>query len=152
MVVTQLLEALDETFEQVHGIYLDKGTSLFETLAAITAEQASQPVGGRCATLAAQVAHVDLYLGVIEHYMLSDERIEVNWKDIWLTVTGVTPKQWAGLIQQLRDAYQRVLGTLRSFESWDNEDKFGGALAMLIHTAYHLGEIRQALCVLQCDA
>ena len=67
MVVAQLLEALDETFEQVHGIYLDKGTSLFETLATITAEQASQPVGGRCATLAAQVAHVDLYLGGAEH-------------------------------------------------------------------------------------
>jgi len=67
MVVAQLLDALDETFEQVHGIYLDKGTSLFETLATITAEQASQPVGGRCATLAAQVAHVNLYLGVIEH-------------------------------------------------------------------------------------
>ena len=149
MVVAQLLEALDETFEQVHGIYLDKGTSLFETLATITAGQASQPVGGRCATLAAQVAHVDLYLGVIEHYMLSDERIEVDWKEIWLTVTAVSPEQWAALIQQLRDTYQRVLGTMRSFKSWDNEDKFGGALAMLIHTAYHLGEIRQALCVLQ---
>lgn len=151
MVVAQLLDALDETFEQVHGIYLDKGTSLFETLATITAEQASQPVGGRCASLAAQVAHVDLYLGVIEHYMLSDERLEVNWKEIWLTVMAVTPEQWAGLIQQLRDTYQRVLGTMRSFESWDHEDKFGGALAMLIHTAYHLGEIRQALCVLQRD-
>ena len=152
MVVAQLLEALDETFEQVHGIYLDKGTSLFETLATITAGQASQPVGGRCATLAAQVAHVDLYLGVIEHYMLSDERIEVDWKETWLTVTAVSPEQWAALIQQLRDTYQRVLGTMRSFKSWDNEDKFGGALAMLIHTAYHLGEIRQALCVLQRDA
>ena len=61
----------------------------------------------------------------------------------------MTPEQWAALIQQLRDTYQRVLGTMRSFESWDNEDKFGGALAMLIHTAYHLGEIRQALCMLQ---
>ena len=29
----ELLETLDETFERHHGIYIDKGTSLFETLA-----------------------------------------------------------------------------------------------------------------------
>ena len=42
---------LDETFDNVQGIYLDKGTSLFETLATISAEEASLPVGGKCATL-----------------------------------------------------------------------------------------------------
>jgi len=50
-----LLFLLEETFDTVHGIYLDKGTSLFETLATISAKEASIPVGGRCATLAAQV-------------------------------------------------------------------------------------------------
>ena len=30
-----LLLLLDETFESVHGLYLDKGTSLFETLAGV---------------------------------------------------------------------------------------------------------------------
>ena len=37
-----LYDLLDETFERVHGIYLDKGTSLLETLATITAEEASR--------------------------------------------------------------------------------------------------------------
>ena len=83
--------------------------------------------------------------------MLSDERIEVDWNEIWRTVTTVTPEEWRALIQQLRDSHQRVLGTMRGFESWDNEDKFGNTLAIIVHTAYHLGEIRQALCVLQKD-
>ena len=43
--------ALTETFESVNGVYLDKGTSLFETLAEISAEDASIPVGGNCATI-----------------------------------------------------------------------------------------------------
>ena len=34
----ELFPMLEETFERVHGIYLDKGTSLFETLDTITAE------------------------------------------------------------------------------------------------------------------
>ena len=37
---------LDETFDNVQGYYLDKGTSMFETLAAISAEEASMPDRG----------------------------------------------------------------------------------------------------------
>jgi hypothetical protein len=65
-----LLLLLEETFEQVHGLYLDKGTSLFETLAGITSRQASIPVGGKCATLAAQVKHVAFYLDVLERTVI----------------------------------------------------------------------------------
>jgi len=32
--------------------------------------------------------------------------------------------------------------------AWE-EDQIGGAIAMIAHTAYHLGEIRQALCILK---
>ena len=31
----------------------------------------------------------------------------------------------------------------------DGEDEIGGAMAILGHTAYHLGEIRQALCTIK---
>jgi len=62
----ELYELLDETFNQVHGIYLDKGTSLFETLETITAEQASRPVSATCASIAAQVEHVRFYLQVLQ--------------------------------------------------------------------------------------
>jgi hypothetical protein len=50
----------------VRGIYLDKGTSMFETLAGISAEEATIPVGGKCATLDAQVKHVAFYLDVLD--------------------------------------------------------------------------------------
>jgi hypothetical protein len=33
------------------------------------------------------------------------------------------------------------------FENTGND--LGGALAILVHTVYHLGEIRQALCTIQ---
>ena len=38
-----LCTLLDETFDKVHGAYLDKGTSLFETLAAISAVGTGNP-------------------------------------------------------------------------------------------------------------
>lgn len=144
-----LLLILDETFETYHGIYLDKGTSLLTTLDGITADQASQPVGGQCATLAAQVAHVTFYLDVLERYMLRQQIDQVDWGEIWRTVGAVTPEAWLALRQQLADSYRRIDARLRAQESWDDENLIGGALAITVHTAYHLGEIRQALCMLR---
>ena len=143
-----LYAILEETFEAHHGVYLDKGDSLFLTLAGITADEASQPVGGKCATLAAQVAHVNFYLEVLEIYTQGQQPGKVDWGEIWRTVGAVTQAEWEQSIQELRQTYERIMAMLRGFEQW-NEDSIGGAMAMAIHTAYHLGEIRQALCTLR---
>jgi adenylosuccinate lyase len=92
--------ALDECFDTVSGIFLDDGDSLFDTLATISAAEASIPVGDKCATLAAQVAHT---------------------------------------------ARQLIADT----DEWPSERHIGGAFGTIAHTAYHLGEIRQALCTLK---
>ena len=78
-----LYTLLDETFDNVQGYYLDKGTSLFETLAAISAEEASIPVGGKCATLAAQVKHVAFYLDVLERSVRTQQDERQDWGKIW---------------------------------------------------------------------
>ena len=75
-----LFGLLTETFEQVHGIFLDKGTSLFETLDGITAEQASRATSDHCATLAAQVNHVRFYIDVLEEYMLEARTEQADWE------------------------------------------------------------------------
>jgi hypothetical protein len=67
----------------------------------------------------------------------------VNWQDIWERVGEVTPKNWEAQKRKLRESYQRVLATI---EKMGNSDSgISGALAILAHTAYHLGGIRQAL-------
>jgi hypothetical protein len=144
----ELLDVLDEIFETHHGIFLDKGNSLFETLEGIDAEKASLPVGGKCATISAQVAHVTFYLEVLERYIQGQNVEDVDWGEIWRTVHEVSPEEWVTLKQRLEQTYRRVLTMLRGRETWDDENSIGGALGVLAHTAYHLGEIRQALCTL----
>jgi uncharacterized damage-inducible protein DinB len=146
--IADLSSLLDETFRNVHGHYLDKHTSLFETLATISAEEASQPVGGRCATLAAQVNHVRVYIEVLERYMRGEEVGHTDWDASW-QVTGVDDEEWELLKQRLDAAYQRVLATIHGLSTWNGENEVSGALAILTHTAYHLGEIRQALCMIK---
>lgn len=140
---------LDETFDNVHGYFLDKGTSMFETLATISAEEASLPVGGKCATLAAQVKHVTFYLDVLENSVRTSTFESVDWDEIWRSTNVVTPSEWEALNSGLRDSYNRIKTLIHDTQSWPSEREIGGAIAMIAHTAYHLGEIRQALCTLK---
>ena len=144
-----LFQLLEETFEaRHHGIYLDKGTSLFETLETVSAQEASIPVGGKCASLAAQVAHVTFYIESFERYALYNDTSPRDWGEIWRTVEKVTPEEWEEYKRKLKDAYQRMDKLFHENEIW-NEDTIGGSLSIVVHTAYHLGEIRQALCTLK---
>ena len=140
-----LFGLLTETFESVYGIFLDKGTSLFETLADVTAEEASRATSGRCATLAAQVNHVRFYLDVLEEYMLETRTEQADWASSW-QVGAVNEAEWARLKAALQASYRRVRATMEGFDSWDNDNRVGGALGIVVHTAHHLGEIRQMLC------
>ena len=145
----ELFDIFEETFEQVHGIYLNRGTSLFETLSTISAEQASQPVSSTCASIAAQVEHVRFYLEVLEVDLQGGESGKADWDAIWQTVEAVSAEEWAVSQTRLRETYARVMAEMRAITDWNESDKLAAALHMLVHTAYHLGEIRQALCMVQ---
>lgn len=143
-----LYALLEETFENPHGIYLDKNTSMFQTLETIPAAQASIPVGEKCASLAAQVAHVTFFIESFERFALQNDTSPVDWGEIWHTTEKVTPEEWDMLRTNLKNAYQRISTLFHENKLW-NETTIGGSLSIVIHTAYHLGEIRQALCTLR---
>jgi hypothetical protein len=147
--VNNLFALMEETFEaKHHGIYLDNGTSLFETLETVSAQEASIPVGGKCASLAAQVAHVILYIESFERFALQGDNSPRDWGEIWRNVEKVTPAEWDEYKRKLNDAYLRMSKLFHENPAW-NEDTMDGALSIVVHTAYHLGEIRQALCTLK---
>ena len=125
---------MEETFEaKHHGIFLDKGTSLFETLETVSAEEASIPVGGKCASLAAQVAHVTFYIESFERYALQGDDSPRDWGLIWRTVEKVTPEEWDDYKSKLKEAYVRMEKLFHANADW-NEDTMGGALSIVVHT------------------
>ena len=144
-----IFAVFEETFDKHHGVYLDKGTSLFETLETISAEEASRPISSHCASLAAQVTHVIFYMEVLEKVIRHQEVGKVDWGDIWQRVEAVTVDEWVTVKQQLKDTYQRISALVHGIDNWDDDDHVGGIIAIVVHTAYHLGEIRQALCTLK---
>jgi hypothetical protein len=145
----ELIEALDETFRSHHGIYLDRHNSIFDTLEDVTAEEASRPVGGKCASLAAQVKHVRFYIEVHLGHLTGNPIPEIDWNAIWETTGPVDETEWALIIAELSAEYDSFVAALRAVEDWTANDAIAVAIAVTTHSAYHLGEIRQALCSLR---
>ena len=145
-----LLKCLEETFLNVQGIYLDKGTTLFETLESVTAEEASEKIGPNSATIAAQVEHLRFYLDVLDEYMRSSDVAKVNWREIWDTIGGVTPDEWDSIKARLRASHAQVMSRINDPNKWDGSNNVGeSAMSILTHTAYHLGGIRMTLGVIR---
>jgi hypothetical protein len=72
-----------------------------------------------------------------------------DWGEIWRTVSHVTPDEWQAIQGELRINYNRILDLIKEWPAWKDESEIAGTMAVIAHTAYHLGEIRQALCTLK---
>lgn len=142
-----LLMILTELFEEVHGYVLDPGTSLFDTLDSISAEEASRPIHAQSATLAAQVNHLCVHLESLVAGLSTRGAERPDWPASW-RIDAVTDEEWSGLIARLKTAYGSIRAFAESFEDW-SLFFVGGAFALVAHSAYHLGEIRQGIGVLR---
>lgn len=139
----EILYLLTESFESPikdGNAYLDRGAGVFMTLDKISAEDASRPAFPGATTLAAQTEHVRFYLVALEGFV-TGAHTRVGWSQSWQTTT-VTEAEWDTLRAELRKTYEHTAELIRSFERWD-ENELGDALAMLTHSAYHLGAMRQ---------
>jgi hypothetical protein len=144
-----LLFILDETFDNVHGAYLDPGDSFFTTLEGITAEQASIPICGDRNSIAAQVNHVIFWLDVGFRYMRGENPGRQDWGKAWELIS-VTDDEWTHLKRSLREHQQTLVRLINETPpaAFNNEEMVGGAMATIAHTAFHLGQIRHALPVI----
>jgi enamine deaminase RidA (YjgF/YER057c/UK114 family) len=139
-----VLLILAETFEGSPegraSAYLDHGIGIFSTLAKLSAEDVSREIGGT--TIAAQTEHAKFYLDRICEFM-NGRTEKVNWEQSWLIET-VNETEWNHLRDGMRKSYEEALRTFAEIETW-NQDNIGDAVAIVAHTAYHLGAIRQMM-------
>jgi hypothetical protein len=139
-----------ETFEgpppQTASCYLDQNAGLLQTLEQVSAETASRSFQPGAPTIAAHCEHVRFYI-VKLHELMHEPANKIDWKQSWLLHT-VNPSEWETLKRELRRAYMAVTDELGSVESW-GDIPIGHGMAILVHTAYHLGSIRQLMRALE---
>lgn len=149
----ELLQLLKETFEGPTptgpSSFLNKGTGLFQTLEGVSAEVASARPRAEASTVAAHTEHIRFYVAV-HHKLMRGVRDPIDWDESWRIQT-VNAAAWNDLRQDLRRVYRTVLEHLRARDKW-SEDEISLTLAVVAHTAYHLGAVRQLLLAVQPDA
>lgn len=140
--LAEVLFIFRETFEgSPQGqstAYLDSESGFFRTLEKLSAAQVSQYFEGT--TIAAQTEHAKFYLDRICEFIEGREE-KVNWEQSWLIET-VSDEEWDALRDAVRKSYDNVLRCFAAVDAWDG-DKMGDALAIVAHSSYHLGAIRQ---------
>lgn len=149
----ELLQLLKETFAGPAPVgpsaFIEKGTGLFQTLDGVPAEVASAQVRPDGSTIAAHSEHIRFYVAV--HYKLMLGSTDpIDWNESW-RIKNVNDAEWNDLQQQLRTAYRAVVEHVRALKTWQ-QDEFGLTMAIVAHSAYHLGAIRQLLLAAQPHA
>ena len=138
---SNILEMLEETFVQPRGIYLDRTKGgLLETLNYISAEVASQEPNNQ-RSIAAHVEHLRVYLVALHGYM-NGATAKTDWDASWQT-HGVTQLEWQALRENLKVAYNALVQDLQEIP--DGDIRLAESIAILTHSAYHFGAIRQLL-------
>ena len=143
-----VLFVLRETFEgspEGEGsAYLDRGVGVFPTIDNLSAAQVSAEVHG--ISIAAHTEHFKFYLDRLCEF-IKGRTEKVNWEQSWL-IDDVDDAEWDALRVAVKKAYENVLRTFAEVEMW-NGDNIGDAVAIIAHTAYHLGAIRQIMKAVQ---
>ncbi len=137
-----LRETFEGSPEGQGSAYLDRGVGVFATIEKISAETASRSIGENEAALAAHLEHARFYLIALVEFM-NGRTEKVNWDESW-SVKTVTESEWDLLKENVRRDYEKTAEAFQAIESW-NDDNIGEALAIVAHTAYHLGAIRQIM-------
>jgi len=141
---TNLFTLLKETFEGsqpgVGSCYLDREVGVLNTIDKISAADASRSIGS--ATFASHLEHARHYLVELVGFINGNTE-KVDWEQSWLVKT-VDENAWNALRENVRRDYELVVQTFNRIEIWDDE-KVGDAMSVVVHTAYHLGAMRQIM-------
>lgn len=118
--------------------FVQGGEALEETLAGLTADQASQRLGA-ASSIAAHAIHMIHYLQMSNAHGRG-EAFEADWEASWRQ-QAVSAEQWADVQAQVIHEKKLILELINEPELSD--DAVFGAVANIAHAAYHLGAIRQ---------
>ena len=144
-VVEQLLAVLEEACEHTPKAWTyftdnKPDSGLFDTLAGLSAADASRPSGGT--SIAAHVNHVLFGMNASAAWIQGDQTPR-DWSQSW-RVSTVDDATWITLIEHLRVGYTELRQAVQT-DAAASAMTIGASIGAVAHIAYHLGAIRQKL-------
>jgi hypothetical protein len=145
---TALLKLFREIFEgpEREAYVLNPGDpGLLRQLELISAAEASTSAEPGRPPIVAHVDHIHYGLSLMNRRIAGDKNpwATADWNASW-RVAAVADEQWRALLGRLREAAVAWREGTAEFREWD-EASAPEAIAIVAHTAYHMGAIRQIL-------
>ncbi len=137
-----LHEAVEGPQQSDWSIFIDQGTGMLQSLAMLTARQASQASTAGLSTIVAHTEHIRFALAGMNAFLRS-ESPQLDWAASW-RITEHDEAGWETLQHDLSTEYQTFRGLFEQYSDWDSR-AVGGAIGLLAHVCYHLGAMRQLL-------
>jgi hypothetical protein len=137
-----LLQLMEETLHSNQGMYTEEGTSLIETLQEIDSARASQQYPGIEETIAGHANHARYYLRNFLELLQGNGTGDFDVPESW-RVRAVKEEEWSLLRGELETTYTELMRYIVQVPDWGAENHLAGLIAMIAHSAYHLGAIRQ---------
>jgi hypothetical protein len=86
---------------------------------------------------------------VLQRALRGETLGKLPWRDIWDQDRPVSAGEWSARVDELRGELASLRTLLEEPATWEREDAVGEAMAVVVHSAYHLGAVRQALAVIR---
>jgi len=124
---------------------LDADSGWVHTLLTVDHTRASRTIAQGGTTIAGQTAHAAYYVELLER-LARGEDVEADWPGSFVP-SVVDEARWEATRARLLAALARFRAMVLAVDAWD-EERLRGALGVLVHTAYHLGAVRQMIRVI----
>jgi hypothetical protein len=138
-IATELFEGAQGPGTWVVDNAPDQG--IFGTLRALSAEEASRKPGPGKQSIAGHTSHLRFGIALANAYCRGEQPSH-DWESSWET-QEVSEIEWKALQASLRREVDEYMGHLSKELPTDDQETYTGWIASVVHTAFHLGSIRQ---------
>jgi len=133
------------------GTWFVQGSeAIFNSVAELTAEEASRRVAGQPYSIGAHTVHLLYYLEHFNGHVRGDNPT-ADWEGSWKR-QEFSDAEWAEVGRELKAAYRFGLTVYESEGLPADEGQWTATIANIAHAAYHLGAIRALMPIVRNPA
>ncbi|MCA9833630.1 MAG: DinB family protein [Thermomicrobiales bacterium] len=141
---TEILKAIDESYDGTGGVYLDSGTNTLEELQSLTGNQASIVLPGAGNSVANQVKHLLTTVAIHKPQFEGGEYPDLDWGADW-EATPLSDDEWQALVTTFAATREQLKNWVQNPVVAEDSAYAGAAIMVVAHLAYHIGQIRHGI-------
>lgn len=141
---TEILKAIDESYDGTGGVYLDSGTNTLDELKSLSGLQAGTVLPGAGNSAANQIKHLLTTVSMHKPQFEGGAYPELDWGADWDT-TDLSDDDWQTIVDQFSATRDQLKRWIQNPVVAEDNAYAASAIMVVAHLSYHIGQIRHAV-------